>query len=316
MRFEILFSRPGREETSDGFEYVERQEGGVVAYHYVADGIHVLQEQAVVEFHRAVRSKEAYPLGRTVYVLEQFFAFANECPFTLLQAFVAAGYALAYLPEFVVGKVRRAEVGIGVVRCGGEVAEPFDRPAEKAPHIVDEEQAYGEKDDDEVEESVVGLEEVFHLYVVGQRHANEVVAEVFGVVDVRDVVRGRGADVVGGTLLPCVRHFRPPGVVVEFARFGEQVVVYHLSGGSDDREAQFLRQQGKQYLQVDAVGGVAGHARVYHLRIGVEPLLQRFGTVAPCLALLEYHHSGGKDDEYDEEAEREPPLECQFHSSV
>lgn len=59
-----------------------------------------------------------------------------------------------------------------------------------------------------------------------------------------------------------------------------------------------------------------GHARVYHLRIGVEPLLQRFGTVAPCLALLEYHHSGGKDDEYDEEAEREPPLECQFHSSV
>ena len=51
VRFEILFSRPGREETSDGFEYVERQEGGVVAYHYVADGIHVLQEQAVVEFH-------------------------------------------------------------------------------------------------------------------------------------------------------------------------------------------------------------------------------------------------------------------------
>ncbi len=119
---------------------------------------------------------------------------------------------------------------------------------------MDEEQAYGEKDDDEVEESVVGLEEVFHLYVVGQCHANEVVAEVFGVVDVWDVVRGRGADVVGGTLLPCVRHFRPPGVVVEFARFGEQVVVYHLSGGSDDREAQFLRQQGKQYLQVDAVG--------------------------------------------------------------
>ena len=47
--------------------------------------------------------------------------------------------------------------------------------------------------------------------------SNEVVAEVFGVVDVWDVVRGRGADVVGGTLLPCVRHFRPPGVVVEFA---------------------------------------------------------------------------------------------------
>ena len=84
---------------------IRRASGGrVVAYHYVADGIHVLQEQAVVEFHRAVRSKEAYPPRPNCVRAGAVFRVRERVSVHSRFAFVAAGYALAYLPELVVGK--------------------------------------------------------------------------------------------------------------------------------------------------------------------------------------------------------------------